>query len=186
MSQSPITRASRADRSLHVTINPDAPDGLVVHSFTSTINDMDAKAYVTRTCGLTPERRQSTPRAVSRPSREDEDAEIARRIEDALKIWGGADDPRDTLVEVYLREHRKLELPDAIAGTVIRFDEHHTNLFWPEAHPCMVARMRNIRTLETVGVHVTRIRGKDASKIKPPKMRGPTGNAAVINQYVSN
>jgi hypothetical protein len=168
------------DDSIHVTIDPSAPDGFVAHCFSPTMTGLDAKRWVMERNDMVRDRsRPFAPRAAPR-AREEDEAAIARRIEDGRKIWGDSDDPRDTLVTTYLHDHRFLELPDTIANTVIRFDPHHTKLFYPETHPVMVARMRNVRTLETIGVHVTRLRSKDASKIKPPKMKGPTGSGAVM------
>jgi putative DNA primase/helicase len=46
------------------------------------------------------------------------------RIVNARQIWEEAQDPRDTLAERYLREHRRLDLPDDLAGRVLRCHLH--------------------------------------------------------------
>jgi len=39
----------------------------------------------------------------------------------ARRIWDEAEDARLTLGEEYLTDHRKLDLPNDLAGTVLRF-----------------------------------------------------------------
>jgi hypothetical protein len=41
------------------------------------------------------------------------------RIENARRLWEASHDPRGTLAERYLREHRRLDLPDDLAGRVL-------------------------------------------------------------------
>jgi len=63
----------------------------------------------------------------------------------AMKIWHEAT-PRieDTPVEVYLRNYRKLDIPDGVSGHVLRY--HPACPFGGGSYPCMVALVRNITT----------------------------------------
>ena len=68
------------------------------------------------------------------------------------RIWRESVDPRETLVEVYLRS-RCLSLPDGVAGHVIRF---HSALYHDgERRPGMVALFRDIATDAPCGIHQT-------------------------------
>ena len=70
----------------------------------------------------------------------------------ALAIWHEARDPRGTIVETYLNS-RKLDLPDEIAGEVIRF--HPCCKFGDERFAAMIALVRNIATDAAQAIHRT-------------------------------
>jgi putative DNA primase/helicase len=126
---------SPRDRSLSIRISSEAPDGFVVHSFAGD-DPIACKNYVRERLGL-PEwepgdeqdRRVDASRAhrfdvtatdresTKRPRTEDDLA----RIESAAAIWNEAQDPRGTLGQHYLNFHRKLELDDDLASSVLRF-----------------------------------------------------------------
>jgi hypothetical protein len=79
----------------------------------------------------------------ARPRNEDDLVRIKR----ALAIWKEGDDPRGTLAEQYLRQHRGLELPTAICGDVLRF---HPVCAWrdentgrTDRHPALIAASRS-------------------------------------------
>jgi putative DNA primase/helicase len=65
----------------------------------------------------------------------------------AVRIWDEGQDPRGTLAERYLREHRKLDLPAEIASSVLRF---HPQCPWrdenvgPTRVPALIAVFRSI------------------------------------------
>ena len=90
------------------------------------------------------------------------------------RIWQEAVDPAGTLIETYLRS-RGLELPDEIAGDVLRF---HGGLYLDGKRVAgMVALLRDIRTNEPCGIHRTFL-DADGRKITR-KMLGRAGGAAI-------
>jgi putative DNA primase/helicase len=100
-----------------------------------------------------------------------------RRKKIALQIWADCIDPRGTLAEYYLREHRGLNLPDDITYSVIRF---HAGLRCDVGKylPGMVCLLRNINSNEPCGVHRTfldRFSGKKSDR----KMLGVAKGAAI-------
>src|SRR5262245_15904281 len=79
------------------------------------------------------------------------------RIQNAQRIWDEAQHPQGTLAEIYLREHRKLELADDLAGTVLRF---HQECPWRDensgrtiAIPALIAPFRSFHDDEITGVY---------------------------------
>jgi putative DNA primase/helicase len=142
---------SRADRSLSIRIDEDAPDGFYVHSFA----DDDwrvCREHVLRALGLCRSdwRRSLTPHEPRRAIRDIDPA--ARNVAFALQLWKEAGDPRGTKVEAYLAS-RSLALPDDLAGAVIRF---HPKLRYEGSKVgAMLALFRNIMTDEPCGVHRT-------------------------------
>jgi putative DNA primase/helicase len=100
-----------------------------------------------------------------------------RKKKFALKIWSESRDPRATIVEHYLREHRGLPLPDGVAGPVVRF--HAALYFDPYTrHPGMVCLLRDIRSNEPCGIHRTFLDRKTGEKIER-KMLGIAKGAAI-------
>jgi putative DNA primase/helicase len=95
----------------------------------------------------------------------------------ALKIWSEARDPRGTIVEHYLREHRGLALPDSVAGSVIRF---HPALFFDAytRHFGMVCLFRDIKSNEPCGIHRTFLDRQTGTKVDR-KMLGIAKGAAI-------
>jgi putative DNA primase/helicase len=106
---------SKQDRSLSIKITPGAPGGFVVHSFA---NDdwKNCHEYVRSKLGLSNDWQSDKA-----PPPDTTGNDLARRKKLALKIWADCIDPRGTLAERYLREHRELDLPDSAAYSVIRF-----------------------------------------------------------------
>jgi putative DNA primase/helicase len=111
-----------------------------------------------------------------------------RRAAWARRIWDSAVDPRGTLAEIYLREHRKLELTDDLAGAVLRF---HPSIRWEADEagittyvPALIGAFRGFDDDSIVAVHRIAL-NPDGSKIGR-KMLGPVGNAAVKLAPVSD
>jgi hypothetical protein len=84
------------------------------------------------------------------------DDEIVR-IANARGIWEAAQDPRGTLAERYLREHRRLDLPDDLAGRVLRF---HPACPWKNENtgksdriPALIVPFRSIDDDTVTGIH---------------------------------
>jgi hypothetical protein len=175
---------SRADRSLSITIKRSAPGGFVVYSHAGD-DPIECRDYVRQRLGLeqwAPGRRneQAPPFVVTDAG---PDPQKERNKAFALRIWGEAADPRGTLVETYLREHRGLKLPDDLAGPVIRF---HSSLYYdPQTRlPGMLCLMRNIETDEPTGIHRTFLDRYTAAKIDR-RMFGIAKGAAIKLDPVS-
>lgn len=174
---------SPKDRSLSVRISADAPGGFVVHSHAGT-DWRTCREYVRAKFGMPPwepgdeQDRRIHPvrvRALDRAAVDAEAEERRPRTEDDLvrikranKIWNGACDPRGTLAERYLRQHRKLDLPDALVGHVLRF---HPRCPWrnedtgeTEFVPALIAVFRSLDDDSITAVHRIALR-PDASKI---------------------
>lgn len=155
---------SRQDRSLSVTVKPDAPEGFVVNSFAGD-DPLQCRDHVRALAGLpawAPSDGQRTVRqVVFTPALPDAEAErkaawVQARV---VELWGEALDPRGAIVQTYL-ESRCLTLPDEVAGISIRF---HPACPWKDAAgklievPAMVSAMRCVRTDRLKAIHRTRL-----------------------------
>jgi len=167
---------SRTDRSLSITIDPRAPDGFVVHSFTGQ-DPLACKDYIRERLGLPQRQRGKARQAPSRPVVErGPDPDQEKRKAWALQIWSQSVDPTGTIVQRYLREHRGLELSSEVPGSVIRF---HAGLKFDDAYlPGMVCLMRDIVTNEPCGIHRTFLDRKTGEKIDR-RMLGVAKGAAI-------
>jgi Toprim domain len=146
---------SPRDRSLSVRISPYSPDGFIVFSHAGDPIP-DCKDHVRQRLGLAPWRprrgdevRPKMKHHAPLPSSEERHA---KHMGFARSIWDATKPAKGTLVEQYLVETRKLDLPDTEA---IRFHPRlrvtHTDQF----APAMVCMMTDIRTDEFTGVHRT-------------------------------
>ncbi|TXM66897.1 virulence-associated protein E [Methylobacterium sp. WL12] len=175
---------SPKDRSLSIRLSDASPDGFIVFSHAG--DDFRAcRDYVADALGLPADRwRQSYEadpaeverRRVARERAEEvERAAVLRRQRQARAIWDAGRDPRNTVVEVYLRL-RCLDLPDEVAGDVLRY---HPACAWGEdTVPAMVAALRCVRTGEIVGVHRTALT-PEGTKLGR-RMLGTAAGAAVM------
>jgi putative DNA primase/helicase len=100
------------------------------------------------------------------------------RTKAANAIWSEAIAPQGTIVESYLRS-RRLDLPDEIAGAVIRF---HAACPWRDGDqivrvPAMICAIRAISGDELIAIHRTRltISGEKVDR----RMLGPSAGAAI-------
>jgi len=103
------------------------------------------------------------------------------RIELAVSIWNEAQDPRNTLAATYLRQHRKLDLPDDLAGRVLRF---HPQCPWHDENtdaivriPALIVVFRSIDDDTITAIHRIALR-PDGSKIDR-RMLGVVRRAAI-------
>jgi len=159
------------DRSLSVKLSSTAPDGMVVYSHAG--DDWRAGLeHVRERLGLPREPRENAPRrpteARRRPSKTpptDDSREEKKAA--AISVWRGADDPRGTLVETYLRS-RGLELDDHVADEVI---------CWNPALGAMIALFRSILTNKPQAVSRTFL-DAEGRKLER-KFLGPVGGAAI-------
>jgi putative DNA primase/helicase len=107
--------------------------------------------------------------------------ERRQRIERVQEIWDAAVSPAKTIAELYLWQERHLDLPEDIAGSVIRFHpacpwgDKLTGKVFPA--PCVVAAMRSIETDEIVAIQRTRL-SPVGQKIDR-RMLGPAAGAAI-------
>lgn len=166
---------SRDDRSVSVKLEPRAPDGFLVKCFASD-DPLDVKDYIRDVLGLPRwQGKKRVRQAVAQPVVDPgPDLEQEKRKAWALKIWEQSVNPKDTLAEYYLREHRGLELDTT--GGVIRF---HYGLKFGDAYvPAMVCLMRNIVTDEPCGIHRTFLDRNTGQKIDR-KMLGIAKGAAI-------
>jgi putative DNA primase/helicase len=185
---------SKQDRSLSVRFT--APDQFVVNSFAGD-DPIVCKDYVRQRLGLPdwqpgdeqnrtihPSRVEAWDRMVieretneRRPMTEDE----MRNRDLAVQMWNEAQDPRGTLAERYLREHRKLDLPGELAGRVLRFHpacarrNEDTGRFDPL--PMLIVPFRSIDTDDITAIHRIAL-NTDGSKIDR-RMLGPVRRAAI-------
>jgi hypothetical protein len=166
---------SPQDRSLAVHLDPKAPSGFVCFSHCGD-DWRDCRDHVLERLGLpvwqpSDKRRRIQPSRIAQETNEVprsfSEAELGR-IGWAQNIWSEAQDPRGTLAEVYLREHRKLDLPDELCGTVLRF---HPGSFWRDKDgnldrvPMLVAPFTTINGNDITAVHRIAL-NPDGSKIE--------------------
>jgi putative DNA primase/helicase len=164
---------SARDRSLAVRLDPTAPDGFLTFSHAGD-DWKTCREYVRSRLGLAAwtagdEQRHIIPgrhlekwdlAAIEREAGEGPRAwtedEIIRIIR-ARRIWEEANDPRSTLAERYLRDYRKLDLLDDLAGRVLRF---HPACPWRNEDtgkidriPALIVPFRSIDDDEITAVH---------------------------------
>jgi hypothetical protein len=166
------------DRSLSIKFDRRAPGGFIVYSHAGDDFAL-CRDYVRGRLGLPPwsNHPSRAPLVVVQTKPDDHDEARERNKQYALKIWHNSIDPRGTIVERYLNEHRKLALPTDIANGVLRC---HWGLKYNDSYlPGMVALLRDIDSNEPVGIHRTFLDRNTARKIDR-KMLGTAKNAAII------
>ncbi len=103
------------------------------------------------------------------------------RIAAVRRIWNEGKDPRGKLAEKYLRESRKLELPDELAGAVLRFHPQcpwrNENIGRTDRVPALIVPFRSIDDDNITGVHRIALRS-DGTKIGH-RMLGIVHRAAI-------
>jgi len=176
---------SPKDRSLAVRLDPGAPDGFICFSHCGD-DWKQCRDHVRERLGLPAwqpgdeYRRRTLPRrhvakwdfAVTTSAADEVpqawDADELDRIARAQSIWNEAADPRGTLGEIYLREQRRLDLPDELAYAVLRF---HGACPWRDENtgktdhvPALIAPFRAINDNSITAVHRIRL-GADGSKL---------------------
>jgi putative DNA primase/helicase len=164
---------SKRDRSLHVWIGRDGR--LKVKSWSGD-DWRECRDFVRSKLGIADD---------WKPEKRAEDStgdDRERRKRRALEIWAEATDPRGTLAEKYLREHRRLDLLRDEASAVIRF---YPRLYYRadgEARgsylPAMITLFRDIRTNEPTGVTRTYLDPYTGKKLDR-KMLGVSWSSAI-------
>jgi hypothetical protein len=109
-----------------------------------------------------------------------DDEEILAKKRRVASLWEQGIEPRGTIVETYLRS-RRLDLPDEIAGEVLRF---HPQCPWRDEAsgeivriPAMLAAMRGVHSDKLTGMHRTALTA-DGRKIGR-RMLGIAASAAI-------
>jgi putative DNA primase/helicase len=180
---------SPRDRSLQVTLTPDAPEGFLAHSFAGD-PWQDCRDHVRARLGLPPWEpgdeqdrrvrnvREWDYRAVDAESRSRPKSDVMQRR--AAELWNEARDPRGTLAETYL-QLRRLTLDDAAVGRVLRF---HPRCPWRNENtgstdrvPALMAAFRSVDDDQLVAVHRIALT-PDGHKLGR-RMLGPVGRAAI-------
>jgi putative DNA primase/helicase len=141
---------SRGDRSLSVRFTG---DDFIVHSFAGD-DPIECRDYVRERLGLEPFGHGSSRTHGPALPRDPQPAvdDISDRIGWARSIWRATKPAKGTLVERYLVETRRLELPDTVC---IRFHPRLKFTRTGEFYPTMVCAMVDIHTNEFTGVHRT-------------------------------
>jgi putative DNA primase/helicase len=187
------------DRSLAVRLDPSAPDGFLVHSYAG--DDWRAcRDHVRQRLGLPawkpgdeqcriiPQRHidkwdlATVEAEASEPPRGWTEDELMR-IHKAQRIWNEGCDPWGTLAERYLREGRKLDLPNDLAGTVLRF---HPRCPWRDENtgrtvfiPALIAAFASIDDAAITAVHRIRVDQPERWPKTDRRMVGIVHRAAV-------
>jgi putative DNA primase/helicase len=188
---------SPKDRSLSVRLDPSAPDGFLIFSHAGD-DWRECRDYVRHKLGLPAwepgdEQRRNVPphradkwdlgaieaEANEGPRAWTEDEII--RIAAARRIWDEARDPRGTLAEKYLRDERKLDLPDELASKVLRYNAacpwRDENTGKTIRVPALIVPFRSIDDDAITGVHRIAL-NSDGSK-RARRMLGIVHRAAV-------
>jgi len=190
---------SPKDRSLAVSVSNDAPDGFVVYSHAGD-DWRTCREYVRSRLGLPPwepgderhQQRTIPPAYIDKWDfgTVDAQAESKGRTEDDLirikwaqAIWNESRDPRRTPAEDYLRRGRKLDLPDDITSTALRF---HPACPWrnedtgrTDRIPCLIAAFRSIDDDIITAVHRIRVDQPERWPKTDRRMLGIVHRAAV-------
>jgi putative DNA primase/helicase len=168
---------SPRDRSLSVKLVPSHPDGFVVYSHADDPVPL-CRDHVRRRLGMTPWRPQRSALQAARvhaPLAEPE--RHAKHLMFARSIWDACKPAKGTIVERYLVETRRLELPDTDA---IRFHPRLRVTHTDRLAPAMVCIMTDIRTDEFTGVHRTFLT-EDGRKISNAVLGRARGSAIKLD-----
>jgi hypothetical protein len=176
---------SAKDRSLSVAPTARDPDGFVCFSHSGNDWRVCRDHVLARLGRKSSYHDRNSNRAGSlgifkpRPPTESPPAPAIDRSARAVAVWEAALDPRFTPVEAYLYD-RGLDLPDEIAGTVVRF---HPECPWRgddgglQRRPAMITAFRSIADDRLVAVHRTLL--SDKGQKLDRRMLGPVGGAAI-------
>jgi putative DNA primase/helicase len=188
------------DRSLAVKLDPTAPDGFLIYSHAG--DDWRVcRNHVHERLGLPAwepgdgEQRRTIPQrhadkwdlaAIDAKPNEgprgwDENELV--RIAMARRIWNEGHDPRGTPAEQYLKDGRKLDLPDKLAGSVLRF---HPRTPWRDENagqtifiPALIAAFVSIDDSSITAVHRIRLDRPERWPTTERRMLGIVHRAAI-------
>jgi len=189
---------SRHDRSLSVRVDPNAPDGFVVHSFCGD-EPIACRDHVRRMCGLPDfrsERRQPSPQTAQaslerRIKAERDDAALAAYVTSkALETWQEAVPLPGTVAERYLRVRCNILPADILDADALRFHPRCVFKLADDSKarlPALIGLFRDMQTGKPVAIHRTALlsdgSGKDDQTPglgNPKKMLGQCNGAAIM------
>jgi putative DNA primase/helicase len=190
------------DRSLAVRLDPAAPDGFLIFSHAGDDWKL-CRDHVRARLGLpTWESGDGYHRAIPHDRVEKWDLAVVEtkfdshamsddellRISAARRTWEAGHDPRGTPAEKYLRDERKLDLPDELAGTVLRFNPRcpwrNENTGKTDHVPALIVPFRSIDQDSITGIHRIALRD-DGTKLGR-RMLGIVHRAAIKFDLVDN
>jgi putative DNA primase/helicase len=184
---------SHADRSASVKFGPkfgpEYPDDFVVNSWAGDPFGPIRDHIKERLLGSSCIPRAPRPRSFIRDEAPSEDAEA--KIKKAEASWKKCQDPRGTVVETYLKRPKSdggrglSELPDDVAGSVIRF---RPDCPWTDETtgetlrvPAMISVYRDIHTDRITGLHRRRLTPEGRKVGKPKTLQVVRGSAIKID-----
>ncbi len=189
---------SRQDRSLSVRVEPNAPDGFLVHSFSGD-DPITCRDHVRQMCGLPDfrgERRQPSPqetqaRQERRKKADYDEAALAAYVKGkALETWQEAVPLPGTPAGRYLQVRCGIVPEDITGAGALRF---HPRCVFKLADntkvrlPALIGLFRDMQTGEPVAIHRTALlpdgSGKDEQTPglgNPKKMLGQCDGAAIM------
>src|SRR5262245_29652568 len=184
------------DRSLSVKLDATAPDGFLAYSHSGD-DWKDCRDYVRSRLGMRAwepgdEQNRTIPQRHVRKwdlGAIESEVEMQQRTEDdlirierATKIWNEADTPKGTPAEQYLGS-RCLELPDDLAGSVLRF---HPQTPWRDENTgqsiriqCLIAAFRSIDDDQITAIHRIRVDQPERWPKTERRMLGTVRRSAV-------
>lgn len=182
---------SPRDQSARFLPDPASRNGYRAETFSPADDPIRLRDYIDLTLGLPQFERKADyrtsepdPAEQARREEERERLRLVRAVEDRtraerlLRIWRAADDdPGDLVRRRYLREIRRVDLPDEACGYTVRF--HPTCPWEGERVPAMVCAFRDLWTNEVVGLHRTRLDPDSGAKLGR-KMLGRVTGAAIM------
>lgn len=171
---------SRIDRSGSLRLDPRAPDGFLIVTRSPADDPLHVKDWVRQQLGWKREQPVRETQARTRTVAPAPGLSNAERTARALAIWREAQDPRETIVETYLRS-RGVPLPGEAAGGAIRF---HPDCPFAAGQrtPAMVALVRDVITNEAKAIHRTALDREGRKRVVAGHDRlslGPVGGGAI-------
>ncbi len=189
----PTTGHSKRDRGTSITLNPRAPDGVLVHVHNGNFNDALIVKDILRRDGFLPSWRQrrglvGAPNSDSGSKLNQNAARLLKPLtssDRAAHIWDASVPLIGTIGETYLIG-RGLNLyePRIASGEVLRF--HPACPYGDAMRPCLVALFQNIRSfkpqaIQRIPLDIGGNRARNRHGEKLPKLSlGATQRAAIM------
>ncbi|TGD93731.1 DUF7146 domain-containing protein [Methylobacterium nonmethylotrophicum] len=192
VSFAPSWHSDPRDLSGRLIPDPTFRNGYRAKTFSPADDPLRLRDYIDQMCGLPrfehrADYRAPEPSPAEQARREEERerlrlvraAEDKIRAERLLRIWHAADEDPGGLVRLrYLREIRRVELPDEACGYTVRF--HRACPWEGDRVPAMVCAFRDLHTNEVVGLHRTRLDPETGAKIGRRMLGRVTGAAIML------
>lgn len=160
---------SKHDRSMRLIMDPSAPHGFRVHSFSPSYDWREGMDYVKSQLGLSDDpRREHQPKLAKTPKSHLDDKKA--RIEAAKRIWADCRPVAGTPAEIYLRECRGIALPKW--PFCLRYSPQCPVNAGTETLrlPALVAAFHDVQSNVFLGVHRTFLEADGKSKSLEPRL----------------